>query len=131
MLSHVTIGTNDPAAARRFYDAILLPLGWNTIHADEANGMIGYAKTETSTPQIWVMRPYDGRDATVGNGAMVALEAKARAAVDAFHATALAHGARDEGPAGLRPHYHANFYGAYVRDPEGNKLCCVCHRSVG
>jgi catechol 2,3-dioxygenase-like lactoylglutathione lyase family enzyme len=58
---------------------------------------------------------------------MVEFEAPTRAAVDAFHAAALAAGASDEGAPGLRPHYHPNYYGAYVRDPDGNKLCAVCH----
>jgi lactoylglutathione lyase len=65
-----------------------------------------------------------------GNGQMVALLAATRAQVDAAHALALAHGGRCEGPPGLRPHYHANYYGAYFRDPDGNKLCVACHEAV-
>ena len=53
-----------------------------------------------------------------------------RAAVDAFHAAALAAGGTDEGPPGVREHYHPNYYGAYVRDPDGNKICVVCHHSA-
>ena len=58
---------------------------------------------------------------------MVAFLAETRAAVDRAHAVALAHGGRDEGAPGPRPEYHAHYYGAYVRDPDGNKLCFVCH----
>jgi len=74
-----------------------------------------------------VVRPLDGAAAGAGNGVTVAFAAPTRAAVDAFHAAALAAGASDEGAPGLRPHYHPNYYGAYVRDPDGNKLCAVCH----
>ena len=65
-----------------------------------------------------------------GNGVTVAFDAPSRAAVDAFHAAALAAGGSDEGPPGIREHYHPNYYGAYVRDPDGNKLCVVCHHAV-
>ena len=65
--------------------------------------------------------------ASAGNGVTVAFTVPSRAAVDAFHAAALANGGTDEGPPGLRTHYHPDYYGAYVRDPEGNKICAVCH----
>ena len=64
----------------------------------------------------------------MGNGVTVAFEAPDRASVDRFHAAGLAQGGTDEGAPGLRPHYHPDYYGAYLRDPDGNKLCCVCHR---
>ncbi|MBP6013500.1 MAG: VOC family protein [Alphaproteobacteria bacterium] len=63
--------------------------------------------------------------------AHVAFLAQERAAVDAFHGAALAHGGVEEGAPGPRPHYHKNHYGAYVRDPDGNKIQAVCHRSAG
>ncbi len=72
-------------------------------------------------------KPFDGNAATFGNGSMTAIEAPSRAAVDAFHRAALAHGGSDEGAPGLRP-FHAHFYAAYVRDPDGNKLSAVCER---
>ncbi|WP_233244506.1 VOC family protein, partial [Acidovorax sp. HMWF029] len=72
-------------------------------------------------------RPFDGQPAAPGNGVMNALLAADRATVDAVHALALQHGGRCEGLPGLRPEYHANYYGAYFRDPEGNKLCVCCH----
>ena len=65
--------------------------------------------------------------AVAGNGHMIALLAANRATIDRAHATALAHGGACEGPPGLRPQYHANYYGAYFRDPDGNKLCVCCH----
>jgi catechol 2,3-dioxygenase-like lactoylglutathione lyase family enzyme len=66
---------------------------------------------------------------SVGNGQMIALLAANRASVDRVHASALANGGSCDGPPGLRPHYHPNYYGAYFRDPEGNKLCVCCHQA--
>jgi predicted lactoylglutathione lyase len=75
---------------------------------------------------LWLYKPFDGRAATAGNGTMVALQAHSWRQVDEFHAAALAHGGSSEGAAGLRPHYNPDFYAAYVRDPDGNKLAAVC-----
>ncbi|WP_439598176.1 VOC family protein [Falsiroseomonas sp.] len=125
MFSHATLGTNDFARARAFYDALLGPLGLTRFHT--AEGEAGYAANPESSPQFWLMRPIDGRPASPGNGVTLAFEAPDRATVRAFHATGLAQGGREEGAPGLRPHYHPDFYGAYLRDPDGNKLCCVCH----
>jgi catechol 2,3-dioxygenase-like lactoylglutathione lyase family enzyme len=85
---------------------------------------IGYGPPEGRI-RFWVTRPYDDKPATIGNGSMPALIAPTRAAVDAFHQAALAHGGTDEGTPGLRP-YGASFYACYVRDPDGNKLSAVC-----
>ena len=128
MYSHVTLGTNDIARAVAFYDAVLGGLGLRRQESDLDKGYAGYAAAPETTPQFWVLRPIDGRDATIGNGVTIAFEAPDRATVDRFHATALAQGAKEEGAPGLRPHYHPDYYGAYLRDPDGNKLCCVCHR---
>jgi catechol 2,3-dioxygenase-like lactoylglutathione lyase family enzyme len=128
MFSHVTLGTQDIRRAVAFYDAVLGGLGLARQEADLDKGYAGYAAAPETTPQFWVLRPIDGRAASVGNGMTSAFEAADRASVDRFHATALAQGATDEGAPGLRPHYHADYYGAYLRDPDGNKLCCVCHR---
>ena len=114
--------------AMRFYDSVLAPLGLKRKRTFKV--AISYAPDDFSgiNEPFWVLRPHDRKDATPGNGAMVAFEAPTRAAVDAFHTAALAAGGSDEGPPGLRTHYHPDYYGAYVRDPEGNKLCAVCHR---
>jgi predicted lactoylglutathione lyase len=77
-----------------------------------------------------VVRPYDKGQASPGSGVTVAFNANSRAAVDAFHAAALAAGGTDMGAPGLRTHYHPNYYGAYVRDLDGNKICAVCHDAV-
>jgi catechol 2,3-dioxygenase-like lactoylglutathione lyase family enzyme len=79
---------------------------------------------------FWAVRPHDEKAATPGNGVTVAFDAPTRAAVDAFHAAALGAGGKDEGAPGLRAHYHPDYYGCYVRDPDGNKLCVVCHKAA-
>jgi catechol 2,3-dioxygenase-like lactoylglutathione lyase family enzyme len=127
MYSHVTLGTNDTRRAVAFYDAVLAVVGLARQDSDIAKGYAGYAIAPEVTPQFWVTTPLDRKPATVGNGVTIAFEAADRATVDRFHATALTHGGTDEGPPGLR-HYHPDYYGAYLRDPDGNKICCVCHR---
>ncbi len=122
MLLYITLGSNDLSRAKTFYDAALGTLGMVRRVTDEVE--IGYgAPTDTRT-RLWVVTPYDQNPATIGNGSMLALEADSRATVDAFYAAAMANGGTDEGKPGLRP-YHADFYAAYVRDPDGNKLSAV------
>jgi catechol 2,3-dioxygenase-like lactoylglutathione lyase family enzyme len=128
MFSHVTVGTSDIARAIAFYDRVLAPLGLARQESDLEKAYAGYGPTGATRLQFWVVRPLDGKPASVGNGVTVAFEATTRATVDAVHAAILAAGGTDEGRPGLRPHYHADYYGAYARDPDGNKLCCVCHR---
>ncbi len=125
MFSHVTVGANDIARAKAFYEAVTKPLGL-VKHADFAEAA-GYG-LPGSRPQLWIVRPLDKQAATAGNGITVGLEADSRPAVDAAFAAAIAAGGRDEGKPGLRAHYHPNYYGAYVRDPDGNKVCIVCHK---
>ena len=127
MFSHVTIGTNDIDRAGVFYDQVMKALGHERFYSGD--GYIGYGKIDGD--QTWVVNPYDGNAATVGNGTHIAFLAPDRASVDAFHAAALSRGGTDEGAPGLRPQYHEHYYGAYVRDPDGNKLQAVCHRSDG
>ncbi len=124
LFGHVTVGTDDLDRAGAFYDAVLATLGHS--RGLERERFIAYG--DGSGARFFVMRPYDGKPASAGNGTHVAFLAPDRAAVDAFHAAALAAGGTDEGAPGLRPHYHADYYGAYVRDPDGNKLQAVCHR---
>ena len=128
MFSHITLGSNELVRAMDFYGPLLGVLGLRQLETELEHGLVGYGAAPEQTPQLYLMRPIDGKPATPGNGVMVAFEATDRATVDAFHRTAVSHGGRCEGPPGLRPHYHPNYYGTYVRDPDGNKLCCVCHR---
>ena len=127
MISHLTLGSNDLTAARRFYDAVLAPLGLKCVY--EMDGAFAFSKSRNSAPWLWIMTPFDGGPASVGNGTHVAFAAKTRAAVDAFHEAALAAGGSDEGAPGPRPQYHEHYYGAYVRDPDGNKLQAVCRKA--
>jgi catechol 2,3-dioxygenase-like lactoylglutathione lyase family enzyme len=127
VLHYLTIGSNDITRAGRFYDQVLGALG---IHrATTLDHEIGYAAAGGGEGglRLWVVSPFDGKPATVGNGSMLAFVAPDRASVDAFHRLALAHDGSDEGPPGLRP-YGDNFYACYVRDPDGNKLSAVCRR---
>lgn len=128
MYSHVTVGTADFDRAIAFYDALLMPLGMIRHETDTAHGLVGYARDPLAPPQFFLMRPIDGKPASVGNGVTIGFDAQSRAQVDALHAAGLATGGRDEGAPGLRTHYHPDFYGAYLRDPDGNKVCIVCHR---
>jgi catechol 2,3-dioxygenase-like lactoylglutathione lyase family enzyme len=120
MFSHVTIGTRDLARAQAFYDAVLAPLGILRVQGN----FPGWASWQRPGEggKLWVGKPQDGQPPARGNGWMVAFAAPSRAAVDAAYAAALAAGGADEGAPGLRPHYAADYYGAYVRDPDGNKL---------
>lgn len=126
MLLYITLGTNDLARSRRFYDAVMPALGLAFARADDQE--FGFTREGDTRTRFWVTKPFDGKPATVGNGSMVALEAESRAAVDAFYRAALDNGGTDEGAPGLRP-YHENFYACYVRDPDGNKLSAVCERA--
>jgi catechol 2,3-dioxygenase-like lactoylglutathione lyase family enzyme len=132
MLSYVYFGTNDLDRAIAFYNASLAPLGmtrcvthdpaWDRISAGwglyEEDGMRELA--------FWIGLPFDQQPATIGNGSMVAFRALSWQAVDDFHASALAQGGRCDGAPGLRLHYSPDFYAAYVRDPDGNKVAAVC-----
>jgi catechol 2,3-dioxygenase-like lactoylglutathione lyase family enzyme len=128
MFSYVSLGTADIARAIRFYDAVMAPLGHQRVPDYDPAGHSAAWGLDDPGPHLWLTQPFDGKPASVGNGTMVSLLAPNRAAVDAFHAAALAHGGRDEGAPGPRPEYGAHFYAGYVRDPDGNKLNAVCYR---
>ena len=127
MYSHVTVGTNDFDRAKKFYDSLMETLGHPVLF--QAPNALAYG-TPTGE-KFFVLSPFDGNEARAGNGVHAAFKVDSRATVDAFHKTALVCGGSDEGAPGPRPHYHPNYYGAYVRDPDGNKLQAVCHRKNG
>ena len=110
-----------------FYSAVIAPLGHRLRFHDPAMPRAGWEPAEGGRPLFVIGYPFDGNPATAGNGQMTALLGPSRAAVDGAYAAALANGGTCEGPPGLRPQYHANYYGAYFRDPDGNKLCVCCH----
>jgi len=124
MFSHITLGTNDLERARRFYEPVMATLGIDQPFKLPDTLVFG----ELAGLKLFIVSPFDGGAAQAGNGPHAAFLAPDRRAVDAFHAAALASGGTDEGAPGLRPRYHAHYYGAYVRDPDGNKLQAVCHR---
>lgn len=124
MYSHITAGTNDLEKSVSFYDKVLATLGLKQLFFWP--GKAAAYGAEERGPKFFICMPYDGSAATVGNGVTIAFNASSRAAVDAFYTAAMANGGTDEGAPGLRD-YHPDYYGAYLRDPTGNKLCCVCH----
>jgi catechol 2,3-dioxygenase-like lactoylglutathione lyase family enzyme len=123
MIGYVTLGTDDIERARAYYDALLAELGAKRLMEFAESGFTLYG-TGWGKPGIAVTRPYNGQPAVAGNGNMTAIVVDSRDKVDSFHAKALALGGTDEGPPGLRgPEGPQAFYGAYFRDPDGNKLC--------
>lgn len=127
MISHVYLGVNDFGRAFRFYAPLMEILGHKLRFRDDAQPWAGWMPGDAPRPLLLIGAPFDGGEATRGNGQMVALQAARRTLVDQAYAHALASGGRCEGAPGLRPHYHPNYYGAYFRDPDGNKLCICCH----
>lgn len=117
LMSHVSVGVADIARASAFYDAALAPLGARRL-ADEPFG-VAYGR---QFPEFWAGTPHDGKPPVPGNGPHYAFLATSRDQVDAFHAAALAAGGTDDGPPGTRPHYGPEYYGAFVRDLDGNKI---------
>jgi catechol 2,3-dioxygenase-like lactoylglutathione lyase family enzyme len=120
MIGYVTIGTNDLERAAGFYDEILSFFGGKRFMGNER--LVAWSAGE-GQPGVGVCTPYDGNAATVGNGMMVSLAASGPEQVQAVHARALELGGQDEGAPGQR---FGQFYGAYFRDPDGNKLCTFC-----
>ncbi|WP_417822879.1 VOC family protein [Thalassospira lucentensis] len=127
VISHITLGTNDKSRSKAFYDAALGAIGFKRV-PKPAEKPLAYDRNG-QMPTIYIYTPEDGRPATWGNGTHVAFTADTRQQVDAFHAAALENGGMDEGQPGLRSHYGPNYYAAYVRDPDGNKLQAVCYAS--
>jgi catechol 2,3-dioxygenase-like lactoylglutathione lyase family enzyme len=118
VFTHIVVGTNDPAASAAFYDATFAALGVPGNRMGEAAYYGSYENGFFS-----VGRPRDGEPATHANGGTIGLSAPDQAAVDAWHAAGLANGGSDEGAPGRRDMPDAKLYGAYLRDPVGNKLC--------
>jgi len=125
MLAYSTVGVNDMDRAVAFYDPVFAALG-ATRHTTSST-WTGY-KRPHENGWFFLTRPFDKAEATHGNGAMLAFLAEDRAAVDAFHAAALSTGGVCEGPPGVREGMNPVFYAAYVRDPDGNKLCAFVRK---
>jgi catechol 2,3-dioxygenase-like lactoylglutathione lyase family enzyme len=126
MLDHFGVAVTDFERASAFYRAALKPLGLGVlmeVTAEETGGDAHTGFGENDKPFFWI-----GTGKKPKGGTHVAFTAKTRAEVDAFYRAGLAAGGRDNGAPGLRPQYHANYYGAFVFDPDGNNIEAVCHR---
>jgi catechol 2,3-dioxygenase-like lactoylglutathione lyase family enzyme len=133
MIDHLGLPVSDLARATEFYRAALAPLGYGVVMQVSAaetghGGAVGFgapgnaADFQSGKPSFWI-----GEGERLPGHIHVAFVAPSRAAVDAFYRAALAAGGKDNGPPGLRPHYHANYYGAFVLDLDGNNIEAVCH----
>lgn len=127
MISHVFVGITDFQRAFRFYSAVMETLDLQLKFCDTEKPWAAWMASGAARPLFIIGSPYNGEMATAGNGQMLALLASTRAAVDNAYAAALNNGGRCEGAPGLRPEYHADYYGAYFRDGDGNKTCVCCH----
>lgn len=132
MFSHVTVGSRDLDRAGAFYDAVLQPLGLvrRPVAPDGGPASLCWIVPGAALPRFYVYVPFDGKAARAGNGSMVAFQAPTPAAVDAAYAAGIAAQGADCGKPGPRPHYGADYYGAYLRDPDGNKVHVVCRGDV-
>ncbi|MGZ9718850.1 VOC family protein [Rhizobium miluonense] len=122
MLDHVTIGVRNLERSKIFYDAILRPLGIERLYA-EGETFAGYGIGGKAF--FWI-----GERDVPQTGAHVAFSAENREFVDEFHRVAILAGGTDNGAPGLRPHYHPNYYGAFILDPDGHNIEAVCHLTV-
>lgn len=125
MLDHISLGVKDLKKAQAFYDAVLKPLGYKRVW--DIEGGAGYGPNARE-PRFWLSEPEKGQ-AKSAPGAHIAFVAANRARVRAFHDAALAAGGKDNGAPGLRPNYHPHYYGAFIIDPDGNRIEAVCHKA--
>ena len=126
MLDHLGFTVSDYPRSRAFYAQVLAPLGYGLVMEvtrEMSGGYEGCGFGPPGKPAFWVGQG----TGEPGRGMHIAFVAKTRAEVDAFHAAALAAGGTDNGAPGLRPHYHADYYGAFVFDPDGHNVEAVCH----
>jgi catechol 2,3-dioxygenase-like lactoylglutathione lyase family enzyme len=125
MIDHIGFAVADHARSRAFYVAALAPLDFGPVmdlSAEETGGYAGTGFGPRGRPRFWI-----GTGDKRGGSMHVAFEAPTRTAVDAFYKAAIAAGGRDNGAPGLRPHYHATYYGAFVFDHDGHNIEAVCH----
>ncbi len=125
MIDHMGIGCSDFETSRRFYEAALAPLGMAKVMEvtpEMTGGYHGVGMGTDGHPFFWI-----GSGGARGTGMHVAFTAQTRRQVDAFYAAAMANGGRDNGPPGIRAHYHPDYYGAFVLDPDGVNVEAVCH----
>ena len=121
MINHVSIGFRDIAAAKRFYDAALAPLGYKCL--SESEGSLGYGD---AAPVFWIYASKSPVPADKDSGLHFCFDAPTRKSVDKFHAAALKHGGKDNGKPRLREDYGDNYYAAFVIDPQGYRIEAYC-----
>ncbi|WDI31352.1 VOC family protein [Hyphococcus flavus] len=122
IFTHIMVGSNDKEKSKAFYDAVLAPLGIKNM------GTFGDARTliyGVNQPEFWVTSPANGQPATHANGGTIGFIAPSRKAVHEFHAGGIANGGTCEGEPGPRD-FAPTAYAAYLRDPDGNKICTYC-----
>ena len=127
-IDHVSIGVSNMKRSKAFYDAVLAPLGMKPVMPVEIGGQlvaVGYGAGPK--PDFWIGFPINGQPASIGNGVHVAFSADAREKVDAFYLAAIEQGGVEDGAPGLRSEYHPDYYGAFVRDPDNNKIEACSH----
>jgi lactoylglutathione lyase len=127
MFSHIFVSVSDFERALTFYQPLMRSLGLEQRWVEADRPWAGWHSAGGTRPFFVICQPFDGKPHHPGNGQMVAFVAKDRDTVRVAHAAALENGGTDEGAPGLRPEYHPNYFGAYFRDPDGNKLCVACH----
>ncbi|HUJ46698.1 MAG TPA: VOC family protein [Rhizomicrobium sp.] len=120
MIGYVTIGANDGEKSGKFYDAVFGAFGIERKFAD--SGWLGYGPKDSDSHSVYVCPPFNKEPATFGNGIMIAFPAQSKEQVEAAHKAGLANGGKDEGAPGFRPADQQTWYGAYLRDPVGNKI---------
>ncbi len=121
MIDHISIAVRDLVKGEQFYIAALAPLGLAKLR-EWPNAAIGFGK---KYPEFWINRRGDMSRVAEDSGVHICLRAPDTAAVDAFHAAALKAGGASDGAPGLRPHYYAGYYAAFIRDPDGNRVEAV------
>ncbi|RIX49863.1 MAG: VOC family protein [Rhodocyclales bacterium GT-UBC] len=128
LLDHASIAVSDLATARPFYDAVMAALGADKVYDRE--DALGYgARCDTNADDHTCLAVYASPGASSDPKRHWCFKAANRAQVEAFHTAGLAHGGHDDGAPGLRPHYHAHYFAAFLLDPSGNRIEAVCHRA--
>ena len=124
MLDHLGFPVSDYARSKAFYEKALAPLGYSLIMevVQTANDLPAAGFGANGKPDFWI-----GGEGGLSKPIHVAITANDRATVDAFYRAAMAAGGKDNGPPGSRPHYHPNYYAAFVLDPDGHNIEAVCH----
>jgi len=122
MIHHVSVGTNDIRRAKAFYDPLMSLIGFRLLK--QSGTSLHYGSSDIA---FSVEAPVDNRPATAGNGVHIAFQAPDRETVRRFYKSAVANGGANEGVPGIREKYNANYYGAFVRDPDGNKIEAVTY----